>query len=100
MTRAVTELDFRMPEFQNADPADYEFRGDGKLVRKDRFHTGFQDIAYMLTSDDYEIPDVVQSVQDLLTGSERMANKLAADEIWWTLISGSFLFDNPFESPV
>ena len=37
MTREVTEADFRMPEFKDAEPKDYEFRADGKIVRKDRW---------------------------------------------------------------
>lgn len=43
--RQVTERDFRMPEFRNADPNDYEFRDDGVLVRKDRWEMGVVRIA-------------------------------------------------------
>ncbi len=32
--RSVTERDFRLPEFKDANPADYEFRDDGKIVRR------------------------------------------------------------------
>ncbi|MEG0969430.1 MAG: hypothetical protein RSG92_29145, partial [Pseudomonas sp.] len=44
----VTERDFRMPEFRDAKPEDYEFRGDGKIVRKDRWETGIYSIRYAL----------------------------------------------------
>ena len=40
MTRMVTEEDFRMPEFRGAKVEDYEFRKDGKIVRKDRWERG------------------------------------------------------------
>lgn len=66
--RIVTELDFRMPEFRDAKPEDYEFRGDGKIVRKDRWESGMTSIASALgfsIRGGYEIPHVVQRVQDL-----------------------------------
>lgn len=39
MRRQVAELDFRLPEFRDAKVEDYEFREDGKLVRKDRWES-------------------------------------------------------------
>ena len=59
--RDVTERDFRMPEFRDADPADYEFRNDGKIVRKDRWQTGIMNIASIVGGPrwEYEIHEVV-----------------------------------------
>jgi hypothetical protein len=44
-TRPVTERDFRMPEFLDAKPEDYERRADGRVVRKDRWETTVRAIA-------------------------------------------------------
>jgi len=44
MTREVMEKDLRAPEYREGKPEDYEFRSDGKIVRKDRFKRGMQDI--------------------------------------------------------
>ena len=66
MNRNVTERDFRMPEFKDANVEDYEFRGDGKIVRKDRWEMGIRDIAAILDiSSTFEIDDVVSKIQDL-----------------------------------
>ena len=67
MTRAVTERDFRMPEFVDAKVEDYEFREDGKVVRKDRWETGIRKIASILKlgRGDWEISEVVQAVEAL-----------------------------------
>ncbi|AMX20217.1 hypothetical protein IEC338SC_3103 [Acinetobacter pittii] len=39
MSEEVTEFDLRRPEFQDPmlKPEDFEFDGDGNIVRKDRF---------------------------------------------------------------
>ncbi len=65
---AVTEMDFRMPEFRDADPADYEFRADGKVVRKDRWEQGIRSIWSLLGSGrrEFEIEEVVEEVRKLL----------------------------------
>ena len=68
MTRIVTEQDFRMPEYRDAVAADYEFRDDGALVRKDRWEMGMR--AIMSVLDMSEIDDVVQRVKILAQGSE------------------------------
>lgn len=74
--REVTEADFRMPEFRYAKVEDYEFREDGRLVRKDRWITGMQTIRAMVgISGDFEIEEVVDKVQSLV-------DKL--DETSWT----------------
>lgn len=66
--RAVTERDFRAPEFINADPADYEFRADGKIVRKDRWENGIRRIAGHIgwSRREFEIDDLVAEVEKLI----------------------------------
>lgn len=63
--RPVTENDFRKDEFKDKDPADYEFRHDGKIVRKDRWETGIKTISAILNFRDYEIQDLVERVREL-----------------------------------
>ena len=66
MTKQVTEQDFRMPEFRDANPEDYEFRKDGVIVRKDRWENGMISIANALGFDirgGFEIDDVVNHVR-------------------------------------
>lgn len=67
--REVTETDFRRPEFRNADPKDYEFRGDGKIVRKDRWETGIRRIVNALGMDvrEFEIDDVVFAIKTIIS---------------------------------
>lgn len=67
MSRKVTELDLRMPEFRDASPDDLEFRGDGKIVRKDRWALGIHQIQQIVLPDvrKFEIDDVVQRVRQL-----------------------------------
>lgn len=43
--REVTEKDLRAPEYRDGEPSDYEFRADGKVVRKDRWEQGIRQIA-------------------------------------------------------
>ncbi len=68
MSRAVTERDFRRPEFTDADPKDYEFRSDGKIVRKDRWETGIHRIRSALGDDrrEFEIDEIVRAVEALV----------------------------------
>lgn len=66
--RAVTEADFRMPEFREAMAEDYEFRDDGKIVRKDRWERGIHKIASTLNMNGrngFEIEDVIAKVEQL-----------------------------------
>ena len=68
--RIVTELDFRMPGYKDAKPEDYEFRDDGKLVRKDRWETGIQRIRHRVgvgVREDWEINDIILKVEKLAT---------------------------------
>lgn len=64
MTKQVTEADFRLPEFRDAKVEDYEFRADGKLVRKDRWEMGIRRIVGLLDMDirEFEIDDIVNEV--------------------------------------
>ena len=68
--RPVTEIDLRMPEFRDPDLKleELEFRSsDGKIVRKDRWETGFRSIATALgfnAREGFEIPDVVKKARD------------------------------------
>ncbi len=64
--REVTEKDFRKPEFIDAKVEDYEFRDDGKLVRKDRFQTTVFKIASILRLRDFECQEVIDEVDSLL----------------------------------
>ena len=83
--RDVTERDFRMPEFRDADPADYEFRNDGKIVRKDRWQTGIMNIASIVGGPrwEYEIHEVVERVQALVDKVETLerAAKTTGDAV-------------------
>jgi hypothetical protein len=67
MSREVTEKDLRAPEFRQGGPEEYEFRDDGKIVRKDRFKCGMQSIAAIIFGAryEYEIPEVVAAVHKL-----------------------------------
>jgi len=72
MSRQVTERDFRMPEFLDADPKDYEFRSDGKVVRKDRWENGIHSIRSALGDyrREFEIKDIVDAVHALVNTIE------------------------------
>ena len=72
MTRKVTEADFRLPEFRDANLEDYEFRKDGKVVRKDRWEVGFRSIVCKLgmAREQFEIDDVVAEVERLVKASQ------------------------------
>jgi hypothetical protein len=73
--KAVTEQDLRAPEFKEGTPEDYEFRADGKIVRKDRWEKGIRDIvgALGMVRDEFEIEDVVTKVRVMVqnTGPEQ-----------------------------
>lgn len=64
-SRKVTERDFRMPEFRDASPDDYEFRSDGRIVRKDRWETGIHRIREAIGDDrnEFEIEDIIRAVE-------------------------------------
>lgn len=77
MNREVTIQDFIMPEFRGADPKDYEFRDDGKIVRKDRWERGIYSIyrklvhAELLPNRDFEISELVTVVENLIIHYEK-----------------------------
>ena len=58
------ERDLRAAEFSDGKLDEYEFRSDGKIVRKDRFQRGMRDIAAIVfgCGHDYEIADVVKAI--------------------------------------
>lgn len=68
MAREVTERDFRKPEFLDAKLEDYEFRGDGVVVRKDRWENGIHSIRRALGDDrrEFEVVDIVAAVHALV----------------------------------
>lgn len=68
MAKEVTERDIRVPEFRDAKLEDLEFRGDGKVVRKDRWETGIHRIRMALGDRrrEFEIDDVCQAVEALI----------------------------------
>lgn len=57
-----------MPEFRGKDPKDYEFRDDGKVVRKDRWETGIRRIRSIIGDRrrEFEIEDVINAVDALV----------------------------------
>lgn len=73
--REVTEQDFRMPEYRDQDPKDYEFDANQKPVRKDRWKRAIEHIRLLVGVDgrSYDIADVINAVKtqaDDLTGWE------------------------------
>ena len=63
----VTERDFRMAQFRDAKVEDYEFRADGRIVRKDRWEMGIRLIAGRVgITKDFEIDEVVARVTQLI----------------------------------
>jgi len=67
VSREVTERDLRAAEYSDGRPDEYEFRSDGKIVRKDRFQRGMRDIAAIVfgCGHDYEIVDVIKAIHSL-----------------------------------
>lgn len=65
--RAVTDDDFRPPEYRGLRPEDYEFDVRGNLVSKDRWRSGLLKIAHTLGFEghNFDIEDVVARVQEL-----------------------------------
>ncbi len=73
MTRAVTERDFRYPEYRDAKPEDYEMRDDGTIARKDRWEVGIRRISSLVgfgSRDAWEVDDVVARVKEILTSAQ------------------------------
>lgn len=72
--RPVREEDFRQPEYKSAKVEDYEFRQDGKIVRKDRWEVAVHTIRGLLdrSSRDFEISEVVDAVESMIARQEEM----------------------------
>lgn len=75
--REVTEFDLRAPEFKHPDlkPSDYEFRNDGKIVRKDRWERGMHSIAEaagFTRRSGFEIDDVVSFTEKTFAALENI----------------------------
>ncbi len=68
--REVTEDDFRLEKFKGVKTEDYEFRGDGELVRKDRWVTGMKTLAVILLPNnrDFEIDEIISKARELMLG--------------------------------
>jgi len=78
----VTEADFRLPEFRDANPEDYEFRDDGKIVRKDRWKTGILSISTIMGfcgRKGFEINEVVDAVRNLEEARETIDAEMAGN---------------------
>lgn len=82
MNRKVTLQDFIKDEFKGKDPEDYEFRADGKIVRKDRWETAIhrihgmlQEYSIMPNSSDFEISDVVGRLQYFIQSNSWYSTK-------------------------
>ena len=76
MTRAITERDFRLPEFLDSKVEDYEQRSDGAVVRKDRWERAVREICSLvgLSVREFEIDDVVEAVSKLQEASDLQAS--------------------------
>lgn len=110
--REVTEFDLRAPEFQRHDvkPEDYEFRDDGKVVRKDRWEMTVRNIVSIIgwSRRDFELPDVVAEVRRRtdcgIDGSEEYDSWLAGGERICETCQGEGTIDErlggyPFSNP-
>ena len=65
--KKVTENDFRLPQYKDANPDDYEFLIDGTIARKDRYYTALNTIRHLvgISSRSYEIEDIIKAVETL-----------------------------------
>jgi hypothetical protein len=80
--RTVTEMDFRMPEFRDAKAEDYEFRDDGKIVRKDRWERAVRSVAFAIGftgRKEWEIEDVVERVREIAGQEEEWTDHSRID---------------------
>lgn len=68
MSREVTERDLRHPKYAEGEPSDYEFRADGKIVRKDRWEMAIHSIRYYLGDcrREFEVGDIVGAVKAMV----------------------------------
>lgn len=70
--RDVTERDLRAREFADGEPSDYEFRPDGRIVRKDRWERAIHSIRCALGDRrrEFEVPEIVNAVRALVNSIE------------------------------
>lgn len=71
--RSVTEQDFRLPQFRDANPADYEF-DKGVPVRKDRFAKGFEKL--------YDLLELKGDLRDVKTVCSRVADLISTEQLF------------------
>ncbi len=64
----VTEQDFMKEEYKGKNVEDYEFRGDGELVRKDRWEMGIRKIQRLVlpNSSEFEIDELIMKIDELV----------------------------------
>lgn len=81
MTRAVTERDLRHPDFARGEPDEYEFREDGKIVRKDRWENGIRRIAGALgmSRQPFEVSDICGAVEKRISPAPHFEDWLEND---------------------
>lgn len=102
--REVTERDFRAPEFQDAKVEDYEFRADGKLVRKDRWEMAvhrIRELVGMGSHREFEISEVVNFAESQLRPTPIPLHHWTPDHgiaTWWCYseASGEWLTAAPW----
>lgn len=83
MARPVTEQDFRMPQFRDAKPEDYERRDDGQIVRKDRWETTVRAIASQFGVDarkGFECDTLLHWVEDFIERAKAAGVEPCYDE--------------------
>lgn len=70
--RAVTDDDFRPPEYRGLRAEDYEFDIKGNLLPKERWRSGMLKIAHILGFEghNFDIEEVVQCVWELSSKEE------------------------------
>ena len=82
-TKAVTEADFRRPQFRDAKIEDYEFDGSGELARKDRFRTFTFHVAgsldFSFRGEGFKIEDVKEKFDSLIETVNGIAETLGVD---------------------
>lgn len=72
--RPVTEFDLRSPEFKHPSikPEDYEFRADGRIVRKDRWEQFVHGVADLFgCSRDFELDLLAFSLEKLVERAKK-----------------------------
>jgi hypothetical protein len=80
MSKPVTEQDFRMPQFLDAKPEDYERRADGRIVRTDRWETTVRAIASAMSVEAFECDVLLFWVEDLIKRAKMVGIEPHYDE--------------------